>query len=222
MTKSAHFLPMRQTDSVEKLAPLYLREIVRLHGVPKTIVSDHDGRFTSRLWRCIQDGLGTRLDLSTAFHPQTDGQSERTIQLLEDLLRLCVLDFGGSWEDRSDPMTPIRDLLGPLGTLVPKIVNFCSSYYLRTYNQVVLKKDFLLEKFQQTFQVLQVLPFQYCFIDENSRIYNPDRSFRISFYHSWWYQNATVPRYFIHLSRKMNISRKDFQFHTLFFSLHSD
>ena len=92
---------MRQTDSVEKLAQLYLREIVRLHGIPKTIISDRDGRFTSRLWRCVQDGLGTRLDFSTAFHPQTDGQSERTIQVLEDLLRLCVLDFGGSWEDRS-------------------------------------------------------------------------------------------------------------------------
>nr|YP_009175189.1 RNA polymerase beta'' subunit [Oncidium sphacelatum]YP_010327621.1 RNA polymerase beta'' subunit [Gomesa flexuosa]AIS67448.1 RNA polymerase beta'' subunit [Oncidium sphacelatum]UJH18513.1 RNA polymerase beta'' subunit [Gomesa flexuosa] len=88
----------------------------------------------------------------------------------------------------SDPMTPIRDLLGPLGTLVPKIVNFCSSYYLRTYNQVVLKKDFLLEKFQQTFQVLQVLPFQYCFIDENSRIYNPDPCSNIiwnSFHLNW-------------------------------------
>ena len=82
--KSAHFLPMRQTDSVERLAQLYLREIVRLHGVPKTIISDKDGRFTSRLWKCIQEGLGTRLDFSTAFHPQTDGQSERTIQVLKD------------------------------------------------------------------------------------------------------------------------------------------
>nr|YP_010477827.1 RNA polymerase beta'' subunit [Polystachya concreta]UVI18203.1 RNA polymerase beta'' subunit [Polystachya concreta] len=74
----------------------------------------------------------------------------------------------------SDPMTPIRDLLGPLGIIVPKIVNSRSSYYLRTYNQVFLKKYFLLENFQQTFQVLQVFPFQYCFLDENSRIYNPD------------------------------------------------
>nr|YP_010262184.1 RNA polymerase beta'' subunit [Tainia acuminata]UIX21844.1 RNA polymerase beta'' subunit [Tainia acuminata] len=74
----------------------------------------------------------------------------------------------------SDPMTPIRDLLGPLGTIVPKIVNFRSSYYLKTYNQVFLKKDFLFEDFQQTFQVLRVLPFQYCFLDENSRIYNPE------------------------------------------------
>nr|QUS64395.1 RNA polymerase beta'' subunit [Bulbophyllum lingii] len=88
----------------------------------------------------------------------------------------------------SDPMTPIRDFLGPLGIIVPKIVNFCSSYYLRTYNQVFLKKYFLLEKFQQTFQVLQVLPFQYCFLDENSRIYNPDPCSNIiwnSFHLNW-------------------------------------
>nr|YP_010471788.1 RNA polymerase beta'' subunit [Nervilia fordii]UVG41145.1 RNA polymerase beta'' subunit [Nervilia fordii] len=74
----------------------------------------------------------------------------------------------------SDPMTSIRDLLGPLGTIAPKIVNLRSSYYLRTYNQVFLKKDFSLEDFQQTLQVIQVFPFQYCFLDENSRIYNPD------------------------------------------------
>nr|YP_010263254.1 RNA polymerase beta'' subunit [Cymbidium paucifolium]AGK25551.1 DNA-directed RNA polymerase beta'' chain [Cymbidium mannii]QOD40747.1 RNA polymerase beta'' subunit [Cymbidium mannii]UIX53525.1 RNA polymerase beta'' subunit [Cymbidium paucifolium] len=88
----------------------------------------------------------------------------------------------------SDPMTPIRDLLGPLGTIVPKIVNLRSSYYLITYNQVFLKKYFLLEDFQQTFQVLQVLPFQYCFLDENSRIYNPDPCSNIiwnSFHLNW-------------------------------------
>nr|WEV85241.1 RNA polymerase beta'' subunit [Cymbidium longibracteatum] len=88
----------------------------------------------------------------------------------------------------SDPMTPIRDLLGPLGTIVPKIVNLRSSYYLRTYNQVFLKKYLLLENFQQTFQVLQVLPFQYCFLDENSRIYNPDPCSNIiwnSFHLNW-------------------------------------
>nr|YP_010980394.1 RNA polymerase beta'' subunit [Phaius mishmensis]WOC84833.1 RNA polymerase beta'' subunit [Phaius mishmensis] len=88
----------------------------------------------------------------------------------------------------SDPMTPIRDLLGPLGTIVPKIVKFCSSYYLRTYNQIFLKKDFLFENFQQTFQVLQVLPFQYCFLDENSKIYNPNPCSNIiwnSFHSNW-------------------------------------
>nr|YP_010547275.1 RNA polymerase beta'' subunit [Tipularia japonica]UYK52331.1 RNA polymerase beta'' subunit [Tipularia japonica] len=90
----------------------------------------------------------------------------------------------------SDTMTPIRYLLGPLGTIVPKIGNFCSSYYLRTYNQVFLKKNFLLENFQQTFQVLQVLPFKYCFLDENSRIYNPDPCSNIvwnSFHLNWYF-----------------------------------
>ncbi|PKU76320.1 hypothetical protein MA16_Dca027522 [Dendrobium catenatum] len=77
---------------------LYVAEIVRLHGVPKSIVSDRDGRFTSKLWRKVQEVMGTRLTFSTAFHPQTDEQTEMTIQTLEDLLRLCILDFGGSWE----------------------------------------------------------------------------------------------------------------------------
>ncbi|KAL5543511.1 hypothetical protein UlMin_007295, partial [Ulmus minor] len=79
------------------LADLYVREIVRLHGVPKSIVSDRDARFTSKFWRSVQRAMGTKLNFSTAFHPQTDGQSERTIQTLEDMLRACVLDFGGSW-----------------------------------------------------------------------------------------------------------------------------
>ena len=74
-----------------------MREIGRLHGVPLSIVSDRDSRFTSRFWRSLQKALGTELGLSTAFHPQTDGQSERVIQILEDILRSCVLDFQGSW-----------------------------------------------------------------------------------------------------------------------------
>ncbi|GJZ88349.1 putative reverse transcriptase domain-containing protein [Tanacetum coccineum] len=68
------------------------------HGVPISIISDHDSRFTSRFWQSMQEALGTRLDMSTAYHPQTDGQSERTIQTLEDMLRACVLDFRGSWD----------------------------------------------------------------------------------------------------------------------------
>ncbi|XP_028549041.1 uncharacterized protein LOC114579209 [Dendrobium catenatum] len=73
LTKSAHFLPIRQTDPVDRLAQVYVKEIVRLHGVPKMIVSDRDGRFTSRLWKGIQQGLGTKLHFSIAFHLQTDG-----------------------------------------------------------------------------------------------------------------------------------------------------
>ncbi|GKC02897.1 putative reverse transcriptase domain-containing protein [Tanacetum coccineum] len=76
----------------------YIDEIVARHGVPMSIISDRNGRFTSRCWQTVQQALGTRLDMSTAYHPQTDGQSERTIQTLEDMLRACVIDFGGSWD----------------------------------------------------------------------------------------------------------------------------
>ena len=99
LTKSAHFLPIKTTDSAETLGKLYVKEIVRLHGIPISIVSDRDSKFTSHLWRSLQRALGTRLNLSTAFHPQTDGQSERTIQILEDMLRACSIDFQKSWED---------------------------------------------------------------------------------------------------------------------------
>ncbi|GJZ74245.1 putative reverse transcriptase domain-containing protein [Tanacetum coccineum] len=98
LTKSAHFLPMRENDSMGKLAKLYLKEVVTRHGIPVSIICDRDGRFTSGFWRAFQKALGTRLDMSTAYHPQTDGQSERTIQTLEDMLRACVIDFGNGWE----------------------------------------------------------------------------------------------------------------------------
>ncbi|GJZ62654.1 putative reverse transcriptase domain-containing protein [Tanacetum coccineum] len=98
LTKSAHFLPMHEDYKMDRLARLYLNEIVARHGVPILIISDHDSRFTSRFWQSMQEALGTWLDMSTAYHPQTDGQSECTIQTLEDMLRVCVLDFGGSWD----------------------------------------------------------------------------------------------------------------------------
>lgn len=98
LTKSAHFIPIQESISAEKLVDIYVREIVARHGVPVSVVSDRDVRFTSRFWKRFHDEMGTRLHFSTAFHPQTDGQSERTIQTLEDMLRACVLDFGGSWD----------------------------------------------------------------------------------------------------------------------------
>ncbi|KAK1425082.1 hypothetical protein QVD17_20426 [Tagetes erecta] len=98
LTKSTHFLAIREDFTLERLAKLYVDEIVTRHGVPVSIISDRDSRFTSRFWQSFQKAMGTRLDLSTAYHPQTDGQSERTIQTLEDMLRACVLDFGGSWD----------------------------------------------------------------------------------------------------------------------------
>ncbi|GKC91077.1 putative reverse transcriptase domain-containing protein [Tanacetum coccineum] len=79
LTKSAHFLPMREDYKMDRLVRLYLNEIVARHGVPISIISDRDSRFTSRFWQSMQEALGTWLDMSTAYHPQTDGQSERTI-----------------------------------------------------------------------------------------------------------------------------------------------
>ena len=99
LTKSAHFLPVKKMTDLNSLARLYLKEIVRLHGAPCSIVSNRDSRFTSRFWTSLQEALGTKISMSMAYHPQSDGQTERTIQTLEDMLRACVLDFGGSWED---------------------------------------------------------------------------------------------------------------------------
>ena len=85
LTKSTHFLPMQENNTLDQLAQKYVAEIVRQHGVPVSIVSDRDPRFTSRFWRSLQSALGSRLNFSTTFHPQTDGQSERTIQTVEDI-----------------------------------------------------------------------------------------------------------------------------------------
>ncbi|GKE59555.1 putative reverse transcriptase domain-containing protein [Tanacetum coccineum] len=97
LTKSAIFTPMRETNSMEKLARMYLKEVVTRHEILVLIIFDRDPRFVSNFWRSLQKALGTNLDMSTAYHPQTDGQSERTIQTLEDMLRACVIDFGNSW-----------------------------------------------------------------------------------------------------------------------------
>ena len=85
---------------LERFCRLYIQEIVLLHGVPVSIVSDRDPRFTVHFWKSFQKAMGTRLTMSTTFHPQTDGQSKRTIQVLEDMLRACVLDHKGSWEEQ--------------------------------------------------------------------------------------------------------------------------
>ncbi|KAJ0949182.1 putative nucleotidyltransferase, Ribonuclease H [Helianthus annuus] len=98
LTKSAHFLAIKETDKFSTLAEIYLKEVVSRHGVPTSIISDRDARFTSELWQAMHKCFGSRLDMSTAYHPQTDGQSERTIQTLEDMLRACVIDFGKNWE----------------------------------------------------------------------------------------------------------------------------
>jgi len=83
---------------LEKMAQLYIKEVVKLHGIPTSIVSDRDPRFVSKFWQELHQALGTKLKLSSAYHLQTDGQSERTIQSLEDLLRACAMEYKGSWD----------------------------------------------------------------------------------------------------------------------------
>ena len=98
LTKVTHLLPMRDTDKVKVLAKLYIDQIVKLHGVPSDIISDRDHRFTASFWEALKEALGTKLYRSTAFHPETDGQMERTIRTIEDMMRMCILDWTGNWE----------------------------------------------------------------------------------------------------------------------------
>jgi transposase InsO family protein len=99
LTKIAHFIPVKTTYTSAKLADINMKRIVCLHGVPKNIVSDRGTHFTSHFWKQLHESLGTRLEFSTLFHPQIDGQTERVNQILEDMLRACALDYGSSWDD---------------------------------------------------------------------------------------------------------------------------
>ena len=98
LTKLAHFVPVKQNYRVDKLADLYVDNILRLHGAPKSIVSDRGPQFTTRFWKSLHESIGTTLQYSSAYHPQMDGQTKRVNQILEDLLRACVLTYGTNWE----------------------------------------------------------------------------------------------------------------------------
>ena len=95
LTKSTHFLAVRMTFTLEEFYRLYIREIVRSHGVVVSIVLDWDPRFMAHFLKSFQRAMGTQLMMSIAFHPQTNGQSERTIQVLENMLQAYVLDLKG-------------------------------------------------------------------------------------------------------------------------------
>ena len=98
LSKVTHFLPVREDINSVKLAELYMARIVPLHGVPLRIISDRGSLFVSKFWQSLQTAMGTRLNFSIAYHPQTDGQTERVNQVLEDMLRACVISFGKGWE----------------------------------------------------------------------------------------------------------------------------
>jgi hypothetical protein len=102
LTKVAHFIPVKMTYSGAKLAELYMPRIVCLHGVPKKIMSDRGSQFTSKFWEKLHESMDTKLNFSSAYHPQTDGQTERTNQFLEDMLRASALKYRKSW-DKSLP-----------------------------------------------------------------------------------------------------------------------
>ncbi|CAN6694476.1 unnamed protein product [Malus baccata var. baccata] len=104
LTKSAHFIPVREKYPLSRLAKLFISKIVKYHGVPVDIISDRDPRFTSKFWIAFQEALGMRLLYNMAYHPQIDGQSERTIHMLEDMLRSSVLQLGDGWHDCLDLM----------------------------------------------------------------------------------------------------------------------
>ncbi|GJT04355.1 putative reverse transcriptase domain-containing protein [Tanacetum coccineum] len=119
LTKSAHFLPMRENDPMEKLMKLYMK-------------------FTSLFWQALHKALGTRLDMSTAYHPETDGQSERTIQTLEDMLRACVLDFGKNW-DRHLPVDHAE--VGDAQLTGPAIIHETTEKIVQIKNRIQAARD---------------------------------------------------------------------------------
>jgi transposase InsO family protein len=98
LTKVAQFIPIKTTYSIPQLVELYMSRIVYLHGVSKKIVSDRGTQFTSKLWERLLEALDNQLRFSSAYHPQTDGQTERVNQIIEDMLIVCALQYGRSWD----------------------------------------------------------------------------------------------------------------------------
>jgi hypothetical protein len=99
LTKAAHFIPLKTTHRAADVADIFLKEVACLHGIPKTIVSDRDPKFTSNFWKGLFKGFGTNLNFSTTYHPESDGQTERVNRVIEDILRMYVMDKPSRWED---------------------------------------------------------------------------------------------------------------------------
>ena len=126
LTKASHFIPVKNTYKVDSIAKIFMKEIFKLHGLPKEIISDRDVKFTSNFWKGLFVDLVTKLNFNTAYHPQTDGKTERVNQVLEDMLCMYVMDKPTKWEDylhlvefaynnghpESLGMSPYEDLYG--------------------------------------------------------------------------------------------------------------
>jgi transposase InsO family protein len=98
LTKFAHFIHMSTNYNVQKYAEIYVARVLCLHRVRKMIISDRGSQFVARFWEQLHASLGTHLIHSSGYHPQTDGQTERVNQILEDMLRACVMEYPGSWD----------------------------------------------------------------------------------------------------------------------------
>ncbi|GKA02450.1 putative reverse transcriptase domain-containing protein [Tanacetum coccineum] len=141
LTKSAIFTPMRETDSTERLVRMYLKEVVMRHGIPVSIICDHDPRFASNFWRSLQKALGTSLDISTAYHPQTDGQRERTIQTLKDMLRACTINFGNALYGQKCRSLVCWAEVGEVQLTGPKIVQETTEKVIQIKQRIQAARD---------------------------------------------------------------------------------
>ncbi|GJU31336.1 putative reverse transcriptase domain-containing protein [Tanacetum coccineum] len=150
-------LAQRRSDPLDKLARLYLKEVVTRHGIPVSIICDRDPRFASNFWRSLQSALGTNLDMSTAYHPQTDGQSERTIQTLEDMLRACAIDFGKALYGRKCRSPVCWTEVGEAQVLGPELIQETNEEIIRSSKGCKLLVDrqrcYLLKRKPMEFQV---------------------------------------------------------------------
>jgi hypothetical protein len=99
ITKAIHFIPLKTTHKATNVTNIFMREGARLHGIPKTILSDRDPKFTSNFWKGLFKGFKTNMNFSTTYHPESDGQTKRVNQVIEDILRMYVMDKPSKWED---------------------------------------------------------------------------------------------------------------------------
>jgi hypothetical protein len=99
LAKDAHFIPVKSTHKAADIVEIYMHEVANFHGVPRTIVSDIDSKFTSNFWKVLFKGFGTSLNFITTYHPELDGQTERVNQVIEDIMRMYVMDKPSKWED---------------------------------------------------------------------------------------------------------------------------
>ncbi|GJW05022.1 putative reverse transcriptase domain-containing protein [Tanacetum coccineum] len=163
LTKSAYFLPMREDDTLEKLTRQYLKEVVSRHRVPVSIISDRDGKFTSHYWKSHNKALGTRLDMSTTYHPETDGQSERTIQTYHTSIKAAPFEALYGRKCRS-PICWAE--VGDSQLTGPKIIHETTEKIVQIKSRTVAYRLELLERLSRVHSTFHVSKLKKCMPDE--------------------------------------------------------